>query len=173
MADVIAKSLFSIPEDSPEFKGLLTYFHNKHTILHFSQIKSLRCLIILSPRWLAKLFSYVLTAHSYITGTELDNAWLQLTEYGILHENLLVHMLEKFQCDYPTTVCITKQQAVDILLCFHLVALINRRAWFAGYPSIPESGNTLIVPSLVPRDQTKTIRCTDKHIRGIIIIYVT
>ena len=165
MANVIAKSSFSIPEDSPEFKGTVNYFHNKRTILHFSHIESLKDLIILSPRWLAKLFSYVLTAHSYITGTELDNAWLQLTEYGILHENLLVHMLEKFQYDYPTTVRVTKQQVVDILLCFHLVALINRKAWFAetGYPSIPESGDTFIVPSLVPCDEAKTIPCTEKE----------
>ena len=165
MVDVVAKSSFSISEDSPEFKAILHYFHTKRTILHFGQIESLKSLIILSPRWLAKLFSYVLTAHSYITGTELDTAWLQLTEYGILHENLLVHMLEKFHTDYPTTVRITKQQVVDILLCFHLVALINRKAWFAeiGYPSIPESGNTFIVPSLVPRDEAKTIPCTDKE----------
>ena len=110
----------------------------------------------------AKLFSYVLTAHSYITGTELDNAWSLLTQYGILHGNLLAHMLEKFQRDYPTTVNITMQQVVDILLCFHLVALINRIAWFAetGYPSIPESGNTFIVPSLVPRDEAKIVPCT-------------
>ena len=165
MADVVAKSCFSISEDSLEFKGVLSYFHSKRAILHFSQIESLKDLVILSPRWLAKLFSYVITAHSYITGTELDDAWELLTNYGILHENLLVHMLEKFLSDYPIKIHITKQQVVDILLCFHLVALINRKAWFAeiGYPSIPESGNTFIVPSLVPWDERKTIPCTEKE----------
>ena len=82
MAYIIAKSSFSISESSLEFKGVLSYFHIKHTIL---QIESLKDLVILSPGWLAKLFSYVLTAHSYITGNELYNAWLQLTKYGILH----------------------------------------------------------------------------------------
>ena len=165
LADIIAKCSFSISEDSPEFKGVLTYFHTKRVILYFGEIPSLKNLIILSPQWLAKLFSYVLTGHSYITGTELDNAWWLLTRYGILHESLLAHMLEKFQHDYPTTVHITIQQVVDILLCFHLVAQINRKAWFAetGYPSIPESGDTFIVPSLVPRDETKTIPCTVKE----------
>ena len=165
MAKIVAESSFSLSEDSPEFEGVLNYFHTKRTILHFSQIDSLKDLVILSPQWLAKLFSYVITAHSYITGTELDDAWRQLTKYGILHENLLVHMLEKFLSDYPITVHVTKQQVVDILLCFHLVALISSDAWFAetGYPSIPESGDTFIVPSLVPRDETKTIPCTDKE----------
>ena len=166
MAEIVADSSFPLTEDSSEFEGVLEYFHTKRTILHFSQIESLKDLVILSPQWLAKLFSYVITAHSYITeGTELDDAWKQLTENGILRENLLVHMLDKFLSDYPITVHITKQQVVDILLCFHLVALISREAWFAetGYPSIPESGDTFIVPSLVPRDDTKTIPSTDKE----------
>ena len=166
MAEIVADSSFPLTEDSSEFEGVLEYFHTKRTILHFSQIESLKDLVILSPQWLAKLFSYVIIAHSYITeGTELDDAWKQLTENGILRENLLVHMLDKFLSDYPITVHITKQQVVDILLCFHLVALISREAWFAetGYPSIPESGDTFIVPSLVPRDDTKTIPSTDKE----------
>ena len=166
MAEIVADSSFPLTEDSSEFEGVLKYFHTKRTILHFSQIESLKDLVILSPQWLAKLFSYVITAHSYITeGTELDDAWKQLTENGILRENLLVHMLDKFLSDYPITVHITKQQVVDILLCFHLVALISREAWFAetGYPSIPERGDTFIVPSLVPRDETKTIPSTDKE----------
>ena len=166
MAEIVADSSFPLTEDSSEFEGVLEYFHTKRTILHFSQIESLKDLVILSPQWLAKLFSYIITAHSYITeGTELDDAWKQLTENGILRENLLVHMLDKFLSDYPITVHITKQQVVDILLCFHLVALISREAWFAetGYPSIPESGNTFIVPSLVPCDDTKAIPSTDKE----------
>ena len=165
MADIVAKSSFFISEDSPEFEGVLKYLHTKRAILYFSQIKSLKNLVILSPQWLAKLFSYVIIAHSYPTGTELDNAWQQLTKYGILHENLLVYMLEKFHFDYPTLVLVTKQQVIDILLCFHLVALINRKAWFAeiGYPSMPKSGDTFIVPSLVPCDHTKIIPCTENE----------
>ena len=166
MAEIVADSSFPPTEDSSEFEGVLEYFHTKRTILHFSQIESLKDLVILLPQWLAKLFSYVITAQSYITeGTELDDAWKKLTENGILRENLLVHMLDKFLSDYPITVHITKQQVVDILLCFHLVALISREAWFAetGYPSIPESGDTFTMPSLVPHDDTKTIPSTDKE----------
>ena len=87
MTYIIAKSLFSISESSLEFKGVLSYFHIKRTIL---QIESLKDLVILSPGWLSELFSYVLTAYFYITGNELYNCWLQLTKYGILHENLFI-----------------------------------------------------------------------------------
>ena len=164
MADVVAKSSFSISEDSPEFRGALDYFHIKRTILYFGEIESLRDIVIVSPHWLAKLFSYIITAHSYITGTELDDQWELLTEYGILHESLLVHMLTKFHKDYPTEVPVTKKQVVDILLCFHLVAPISREVRFAELecPSIPGSGDTFIVPSLVPRGE-KNIPCTEKE----------
>ncbi|XP_065891851.1 uncharacterized protein [Dysidea avara] len=61
-------------------------------------------------------------------------------------------MLDKFHTDHPGVVKVTKQQVVDILLCFHLIARITREAWFSeeGYPSLPDSGDTFIVPSLVP-----------------------
>ncbi|XP_065914951.1 uncharacterized protein [Dysidea avara] len=154
MAEVIAESAFPIAENSSEFEGVLRYFHEKRVILYFSRIKSLRNIVILSPRWLAKLFSYIITAHSYKRGTGLDEAWKRLTKYGILHESLLQHMLDKFHSDYPSAVTVTKQQVVDILVHFHLVARITREAWFSeeGFPSLPDSGDTFIVPSLVPRD---------------------
>ena len=153
MVEVVTESTFLIAENSSEFEGVLRYFHDKRVILYFSQIESLKDLVILSPRWLARLFSYIITAHSYKTGKEFDEAWKRLTKYGILHEGLLQHMLDKFHSDYPSVVKVSKEQVVDILLCFHLVARITREAWFSeeGYPSLPDSGDTFIVPSLVPR----------------------
>lgn len=61
-------------------------------------------------------------------------------------------MLDKFHSDYPSAIKIAKQQVVDILLHFHLISHISKEAWFSeeGYPSLPESGDTFIVPSLVP-----------------------
>ena len=159
MVDVVTKVTFPIAENSSELDGILRYFHDKRTILYFSEIESLRELVILSPNWLAKLFAYVITAHSYKTGSGVDKAEERLTKYGILEENLLQHMLDKFHSDYPSVVRITKQQVVDILLSFHLVARITREAWFSeeGCPSPPDCGNTFIVPSLVPRDDGKNI----------------
>ena len=71
-------------------------FSPSNVLLHFSQIESLKDLVILSPNWLAKLFSYIIAAQSYNTGGEYDWAWKRLTKYGILHECLLQHMLDKF-----------------------------------------------------------------------------
>ena len=159
MVDVVTKVTFPIAENSSEIDGILRYFHDKRTILYFSEIESLRDLVILSPNWLAKLFAYVIAAHSYKTGSGVDKAEERLTKYGILEESLLQHMLDKFHSDYPSVVRVTKQQVVDILLSFHLVARITREAWFSeeGCPSPPDSGDTFIVPSLVPRDDGKNI----------------
>ena len=108
---------------------------------------------------MAKLFSYIIAAQSYKTGGELDWAWKRLNEYGILYECLLQHMLDKFHSDYPVAslVQVNKQQATDILLCFHLLARVTREVWFAeeGLPRLPDSGDTFIVPSLVRIDGDK------------------
>ena len=165
MLDLVAENGFSLHENSPEFKGVLKYFHNTRTILHFSQIESLKDLVILSPNWLAKLFSYVIAAQSYNTGTEFDWAWTRLAKYSILHECLLQHMLDKFHSDYPGLVQVTKQQVVDILLCFHLLTRITNKAWFAeeGLPPLPDNGDTFIVPSLVRLDDDRNTPETEQE----------
>ena len=156
MLKLVAENTFPLDENSPEFKRILEYFHNNRTIMHFSQIKSLKDYVILSPLWLAKLFSYVIAAQSYNTGGKFDWAWKRLTKYGILHECLLQHMLDKFYSDYPVAdeVQVTKEQTVDILLYFHLLARITSSTWFAeeDSPQLPETGDTFIVPSLVRID---------------------
>ena len=116
---------------------------------------------------LAKLFSYVTAAESYKTGSEFDWAWRWLTKYGILHECLLQHMLDKFHSDHPVDglIQVTKQQVKDILLCFHLITCITREAWFSegGLPPLPDSGDTFIVPSLVRSDDNRNPPETDRE----------
>ena len=165
MLDVVTRATFSVAEDSLEFKGIVRYFHNKRTILYFSEIESLKDIVILSPCWLAKLFGYVIAAQSYKTGFTVDGAWKRLTEYGILEENLLQHMLDKFHSDYPSIVHVTLQQVVDILLSFHLVARITKEAWFSeeDHPSLPDCSNIFIVPSLIPRNDDKNIPNTKQE----------
>ena len=92
MLDVITKVTFPVAENSSEFEGIVRYFHNKHTTLYFSEIKPLKDLVILSPNWLAKLFSYVIAAFSYKKGNVVDDIWERLTKYGILEESSPAHV---------------------------------------------------------------------------------
>ena len=183
MLDLITKSTFKLTKNSPEFEGTLRYFHNRRTILHFNQIKSLRDIVILSPHWLAKLFSYVIAADydTLTTGIDLNTmgsefnikrAWDRLRTYGILHVSLLQCMLSKFHSDYPAAVELTMQQVVDILLCFHLLASITKEVapkeaeiWFIeeGCDSLSSSADTYIVPYLLPQRDDKIIPNTDRE----------
>ena len=163
LAGIIAKSAFPISKYSPEFEGIVKYLHGKRAILHFSEASNV---VILSPQWLAKLFGYVITAHSYSPqASDLDDDWKRLNGYGILHESLLQHMLDKFHSDYPSEVGVTYQQVVDILLSFHLLARITKEAWFReeNCPSLPEGGDVFIVPSLFKQDDNKKPPDTDKE----------
>ena len=174
MLDLVARNGFSFNKDSPEFKGILKHFHNNRIILYFSQIDSLKDLVILSPNWLTKLFSYVIAAHSYKTGGKLDWAWERLTNYGILHECLLQHMLDKFHSDHQLdSIRITKKQTVDILLHFHLLARITSKAWFAeeslGFPQPSERGDTFIVPSLARVDDRNSPKSDHERIIYVLL----
>ena len=163
--DIAINCGFAVAENSQEFEGLLSYLHNKRVILYFSRVDSLKNLVILSPHWLAKLFSYVITAHTYATGGDHDDAWERLTTYGILGENLFGHMVQKFLNDYPSAVSITQKQVLDILLCFHLVAHVTANAWFTeeGFPPPDDFGDTFIVPSFVHLDDGRCPPCTDQE----------
>ena len=125
--------------------------------MHFSEIESLKKIVILSPHWLTKLFGYVIASDSFEIGNDADvnKASERLRKYGILHDCLLQHMLKKFQSEYPAAVQVTKQQVVDILLLFRLVARITKEAWFSeeGFPSLSGHGddNTLLFPVLFSR----------------------
>ena len=165
LLDISRKCGFPVSENSQEFEGLLSYLHNKRVILYFGEIESLKKLVILSPHWLAKLFSYVITAHTYATGGDHDDAWKRLTNYGILGGNLFEHMVQKFLSDYPSVVSITDKQVLDILLCFHLVARLTANAWFTEerMPPPDDFGDTFIVPSFVHLDDGKKPPCTKKE----------
>ena len=163
--DIAIKCGFPVSENSPEFEGLLSYLHNKRVILYFSKIESLNNLVILSPHWLAKLFSYVITAHTYATGGDHDDAWERLTKYGILGGNLFGHMVQKFLSDYPSVMSVTDKQVLDILLCFHLVARVTAHAWFTeeNIPPPDDFGDTFIVPSFVHNDDGRCPPSTEQE----------
>ena len=164
MLDLVINSAFKIAENSSEFEGIIRYFHNKRTILNFSKTESLKDIVILSPRWLAKLFSYVIAADIFEIGTnpDVNAAQKRFKKSGILHKILLQHMLDKFHSDYPVVIQVTKQQVVDILLCFHLLAPITKKAWFSEewYFSLPtvDCGDTFIFPCLVPQEHDNTFK---------------
>ena len=139
---------------SAEFVQALEHFHHCGTVLHFASIDSLKELVILSPHWLTKLFSYVLIAHPYqrIGGRE-DISFRILTEKGILLGSFLTFMLEAFNnSEHVAGSEVERKQTVDLMKKFGFVAQISPKANFLEETKIANEKDVYIVPSLLPED---------------------
>lgn len=99
IAMITKNTTISVTQNSAE---LIDYLHNNRSILHFSQVESLKDIVIPNPHWLAKLFGYVLTIYPCnALEPEFQRVWKQLRSFGILHETLLCHILAKYYTDFP------------------------------------------------------------------------
>ena len=149
MLDLVTKCTIPMAENSSEFEDLLRYLHERCTISYFSQIKSLKDLVILSPWWLSKLLSYTVAAYYYVV-VDCSKASC-FDKYSVLHESLLKR-LEAFHLDYSSEVRVTEKQVKGIL---HLLGC--ETTWFSeeGYSLLPNHEDAIIVPFHVPRDDGK------------------
>ena len=150
---------FLAASDSEEFAVALQYFHDRGSVLHFANIESLKGLVILSPHWLTKLFSYILIAHPYqriggCIGGRHDNAFQILTQKGILVGSFLFYMLQLFNdSEEYASFEIEQQHAVDLMKNFYFVAQIDHRAKFLKGVKIGNENEFYIVPSLLSKDE--------------------
>jgi len=142
---------FFAPYDSEEFKGALVHFHNKGTILHFPNTESLRDIVVLTPKWLTKLFAYIVVAHPYkVNASRHDVQYKRLRNYGILVENFISCMVQKFNKDqgFP----LTSMQATDYVKLFGFIAEVNSSTYFLEEEEQPpkQQGKVYIVPLMLP-----------------------
>ena len=150
---------FLADSDSEDFAVALQYFHDRGSVLHFANIESLKELVILSPHWLTKLFSYILIAHPYqrfggCIGGRPDKPFEILTQKGILVGSFLLYMLRLFNgSEKYASLEIEQQHAVDLMKKFYFVAQIDHRAKFLKGVQIGNEKELYIVPSLLPKDE--------------------
>ena len=150
---------FLAASDSEDFAVALQYFHDRGSVLHFANIESLKELVILSPHWLTKLFSYILIAHPYQRiggrlGGRHDNSFRILTQKGILVGSFLFCMLELFNgSEKYASFEIEQQHAVDLMKKFYFIAQIDHRAKFLKGVQMGNEKELYIVPSLLPKDE--------------------
>jgi len=99
MAREIAKSC-GITNTDKELVSMLHYFHQKGVLLHFEKVSSLSNIIILSPQWLAKLLTYVLTTlKCQPVGPPLAGFMEKLKKKGLLEQELLEWSVQQFSKD--------------------------------------------------------------------------
>ena len=162
--------------ESEEFAAALEYFHYRGTLLHFASIKSLQQLVILSPHWLTKLFSYVLIAHPYqrirSTGGREDFSYRILTEKGILLGSFLTYMLTSFNSSEKVAGFeIEREQTIDIMKKFGFVAQISPKAKFLEAAKIPNEKEIFIVPSLLPEDAPNQLPIPAEDDSSVRVVY--
>ena len=139
-----------------ELVSTLSYFHQKGILLHFENVPALSNMIILSPQWLAKLLTYVLTSlKSQPVGPPLALYVRKLQTTGLLEEELLEWSVQQFIMDEATRgnkmVKLIGSDVADLLINFKLMANVSNTSLAGQIPRI--SGNKLfLVPHLLPKE---------------------
>ena len=160
--------------DSEEFAYALEHFHHQGKVLNFASIDSLKGLVILSPHWLTKLFSYLLVAHPYKhTGNGRDFSFDNLKENGILVESFLSFMLDSFNDSRTTGDQIKQRAAVDLMKRFGFLAEISSKTKILeeDVKIITQEKAIYIVPSLLPDDTANQKRVPESNEGNVRIIY--
>ncbi|XP_065914608.1 uncharacterized protein [Dysidea avara] len=145
--------------ESEEFLGILENFHHRGIILYFSTIKSLKRLIVISPHWLTKLFSYLLFAHPYqVKGGNRDKDFEMLIKKGILLGSFLSYMLDLFnKSEKAVDFSIAQVEAVDLMKKFGFAAQISSNTYFLEEKyDFTREDELYIVPSMLPEGEGTT-----------------
>ena len=140
-----------------ELVNMLNYFHQKGILLHFHKVPALSNMIILSPQWLAKLLTYVLTTlKCQPFGPPLFYYVHKLQTTGLLEEELLEWSVQQFIMDEATRgnkmVKLIGSDVADLLINFKLMANVNNTSMAGHNPRVPGK-NLFLVPHLLPKEE--------------------
>ena len=148
------KEIKSIAKDcgissNEELSEVLRHFHQRGLLLHYNQIPSLSDLVILSPQWLAKLLTYVITTlNCRPAGQPLYRFSEKLRHKGLLEQKLLQWSVEQFVTK-ESTIDITYKQVVDLLQKFKLISDVTESS-IAGRQDRTAKNQLFLVPHLLP-----------------------
>jgi len=127
---------------------------------------------VLSPQWLTKLIAYVIVAHPYTkSGTHHDDQYDRLKKHGILAEDFIDHMTQRFNEDQKQFgFSLEPREVIGLVKHFKLIAGVDKNARFLEEARHPMLGNdekeVYIVPSMLPLnlpDNTTLPSPKDKH----------
>jgi len=156
IAKKVAESCGIICTDK-QLVGMLHHFHQKGVLLYFHKISSLSNVIILSPQWLAKLLTYVLTTlKCQPVGPPLAGFVEKLEKTGLLEQELLEWSLQQFAKDEESkghkTLEIPCLSIAEVLINFKLMVNISSTSLVGRKPR--DIGKQLfLVPHLLPAEK--------------------
>ena len=138
--------------DSAEFIGSLAHFHHQGTILHFPKAESLKDVVVLSPDWLTKLFSYIIIAHPYKVECDYNSHFERLRDHGILQEEFIAFMVNKFNKEQKKFgLPLSSDQAIEFAQLFHFMAEVNSSTYFleeSQQPPVSQKRVYIVPPML-------------------------
>ena len=146
-----------LPTDKEDLLKLSQYFHHKGTLLYFPKVPSLSDTIILSPHWLAKLLTYVLTSLTCKpTDLPLAAYAIRRQKEGLLEEELIHWSVEQFnKSESPGNRIATDLRGVpvvELFIKFQLIVDITKSS-LAGSRSRSEQDRLFLVPHLLPFEE--------------------
>jgi len=146
-----------LPTDNEELLKLTKYFHHKGSLLHFPKVPSLSDTIILSPHWLAKLLTYVLTSLTIQpTDPPLSAYAVRRQKEGLLEEELIHWSVEQFnKNEAPDNRIATDLRGVpvvELFIKFQLIVDITQSS-LAGSRVRGEQDRLFLVPHLLPFEE--------------------
>ncbi|XP_065908551.1 uncharacterized protein [Dysidea avara] len=156
MAREVAESC-GITCTDKQLVGMLHHFHQKGALLHFHKVPSLSDIIILSPQWLAKLLTYVLTTlKCQPVGPPLAGFVEKLEKTGLLEQELLEWSLQQFSKDEESRghnmLDIPGMSIAELLINFKLMVNISNTSLVGRKPR--GAGKQLfLVPHLLPAER--------------------
>ena len=164
---------FAKPE-SVEIKGALAHFHSKGTILHFPQVESLEDVVVLSPDWLTKLFSYVIIAHPYVLECNYNLQFERLKCHGILEEDFITFMVNKFNKEQEKFgLPLNTKQAIEFAQLFGFIAEVHSNTYFLEEEHQPpvSAKRVFIVPPMLPFKLPDDVNLPDDKDPQACIVY--
>ena len=87
-----AQELCNVEEEN-DFRTVVNYFHDRHVVLHFSDMPELDHLVVLDSQWLIDICKMVITVKPWECQEEaFRKHWQTLEREGVLHLELVQHV---------------------------------------------------------------------------------
>ena len=134
--------------------NILHHFHQKGVLLHFHNVSALSNIIILSPQWLAKLLTYVLTTlKCRPVGPPLALFMEKLEKTGLLEQELLEWSVLQFTNDETARghnmLDLPGMSVAELLINFKLMVDVSNTSLVGRTPRGPGK-HLFLVPHLLP-----------------------
>ena len=154
-----------LPSTDERVLKALNYFHKKGFLLHFAQVPGLNDMIILSPHWLAKLLTYLLTTlKCHPVEFPLTDYAKKLQCQGLLEQELLEWSWDKFVMDEASKghkmTEVKAEQIIQLLVNFKLMADVTSSSFadvmstsLFGRRERSKAERLFLVPHLLPKEE--------------------